>query len=216
VNSRREQLDATVVNIELTLGSIIQAVALTFLAESASSELAVRRWSGLLYLSAGLFIIFIFWSRSVIHTLTLIRWPIEFGHNFLYIACAVGESILFARLGRPLAWFELSAIYAALVWLLFIYDLRLVRARLAEAADEIAREIYGRTLRDQWRNIALFIPLLFLFNLGAALAIRGHPAFFIARDGHLLVIAAQLVCFALYLLYVVRFFSKIAPLLARD
>ncbi len=97
-NENRRELDSTVINIELTLVSIIQGVALFFLTDNARAVMSERHWSGLLYVAAGLCVIFIFWSRSVIHTLTLIRWPLEFGHNFFYIACALGEAILFSRL----------------------------------------------------------------------------------------------------------------------
>src|SRR3954463_6094885 len=135
-SERREELDAVVVNIELTLVSIIQGVALFFLTDNARTLILKWHSSVSLYVVAGLCVIFIFWSRSVIHTLTLIRWPLEFGHNFFYIACALGEAILFTRLERPLAWFCLSASYALFVWLLFLYDLRLIRARLREATNE--------------------------------------------------------------------------------
>jgi hypothetical protein len=109
LKASRRQLDSVVVNIELTLVSIIQGVALFFLTDNARAILSLRHWDAFLYVAAGLCVIFIFWSRSVIHTLTLIKWPLEFGHNFFYIGCALGEAILFSRLNRPLAWFQLSA-----------------------------------------------------------------------------------------------------------
>src|ERR1700752_2059723 len=114
----RRDLDSVVINIELTLGSIIQGVALFFLTDNARGLLSKEHISAFLYVAAGLCVIFIFWSRSVIHTLTLIRWPLEFGHNFFYIACALGEAVLFTRLNNPLGWFELSTVYATIVWLL--------------------------------------------------------------------------------------------------
>src|SRR5437016_12511907 len=153
MNLSRRQLDSNVVNIELTLASIIQGVALYFLTESARTALSWNNWPALLYLSAGLCIIFIFWSRSIIHTLTLIKWPLEFGHNFFYIACALGEAILFSRLDRALAWFQLSAGYAAVVWLLFVYDMRLIRARMVESRTDADRALYARTRADQLLNI---------------------------------------------------------------
>ncbi len=91
----RRELDSVVINIELTLVSIIQGVALFFLTDNARGLLVTQHMSASLYVAAGLCVIFIFWSRSVIHTLTLIRWPLEFGHNFFYIACALGEAIPF-------------------------------------------------------------------------------------------------------------------------
>jgi hypothetical protein len=57
--SRRE-LDSTVVNIELTLVSIIQGVALFFLTDNARAVMSARHWSTFLYVVAGLCVIFIF------------------------------------------------------------------------------------------------------------------------------------------------------------
>jgi hypothetical protein len=210
--SRRE-LDANIVNVELTLASIIQGVALYFLTENARTALSLNNWSSLLYLSAGLCIICIFWSRSIIHTLTLIKWPLEFGHNFLYIACALGEAILFTRLEHPLAWFRLSTAYAAFVWLLFAYDLRLIRARLRETTTEAERSLYQRTWEDQLLNIRLLMPFLFFFNLACALAISHWSDYFLERSGNVWLIAAQLLSFLIYLVYVTRFYHRIAPLI---
>src|ERR1700758_2197898 len=139
----RRELDSVVINIELTLVSIIQGVALFFLTDNARTLISVRHASAFLYIVAGLCVIFIFWSRSVIHTLALVRWPLEFGHNFFYIACALGEAILFSRLDNPLGWFQLSTAYATVVWLLFIYDMRLIHARVAEAATDSERALYA-------------------------------------------------------------------------
>src|ERR1700704_5145686 len=202
MNLSRRQLDSNVVNIELTLASIIQGVALYFLTESARTALSLNNWPALLYLSAGLCIIFIFWSRSIIHTLTLIRWPMEFGHNFFYIGCALGEAILFSRLDNPLSWFQLSATYAAAVWLLFIYDMRLIHARVAEARNEADRALYGRARADQLFNIYVLVPLLFFSNLACAVAIWIWPDFFIIRGGHIWLISVQLISFIAYLAYI--------------
>src|ERR1700741_1182022 len=161
----RRELDSVVINIELTLVSIIQGVALFFLTDNARTLISMRHSSTFLYIVAGLCVIFIFWSRSVIHTLALIRWPLEFGHNLFYIACALGEAILFSRLDNPLGWFELSAACAGVVWLLFIYDMRLIDARVAESFNDSDRALYVRARSDQLLNIRLFVPLLIALNL---------------------------------------------------
>jgi hypothetical protein len=212
----RRELDSVVVNIELTLVSIIQGVALFFLTDNARALLSMEHADAFLYIAAGLCVIFIFWSRSVIHTLTLIRWPLEFGHNFFYIGCALGEAILFSRLDHPLAWFRLSGAYAAVVWLLFIYDLRLIRARIAESRNESDRALYARATSDQLLNIWLLVPLLILFNLACAVAVWRWPDLFIARGGHLWLISAQIVLFIGYLIYTGRYFGGIAPLVLRS
>jgi hypothetical protein len=110
----------------------------------------------------------------------------------------------------------LSTAYAAFVWLLFIYDVRLIRARLREAAKEPERSLYQRTMEDQSLNIRMLVPLLFFFNLGCALAINHWPDFFIDRAGNVWLIAAQLLSFLIYLFYVTRFYNSIAPLILRS
>jgi len=212
----RAALDTTVVNIELTLASIIQGVALYFLAENARTILSERNWSAGIYAAAGLFVIFVFWSRSIIHTLTLIKWPLEFGHNFFYIACALGEAMLFTCLGRPLDWFCLSTIYAGVVWLLFVYDMRLIQARLNESQGAVERALYTHARWDQLLNISALVPLLFFFNLACTLAIYRAPNFFVSRGGHVWLISAQLISFIIYLAYVTRFFARIAPLVLQS
>jgi len=212
----RRELDSVVINIELTLVSIIQGVALFFLTDNARGLLVTKHMSASLYVAAGLCVIFIFWSRSVIHTLTLIRWPLEFGHNFFYIACALGEAILFSRLDNPLAWFQLSTTYAGIVWLLFIYDMRLIRARIAESRADSERALYAFARSDQLLNIRLLAPLLIALNLLSAFVIWRCPQFFIARAGHIWLISIQLLSFIGYLFYTSRYFSAIAPLVLRS
>lgn len=215
-NGGRQDLDSVVVNIELTLVSIIQGVALFFLTDNARGLLSKEHISAFLYVAAGLCVIFIFWSRSVIHTLTLIRWPLEFGHNFFYIACALGEAILFSHLDNPLAWFQVSAVFAGIVWLLFIYDMRLIHARIVESRDDSQRALHARARSDQLLNIRLLVPLLIALNLVCAFAIWSWPNLFIARSCHIWLISAQLLSFIIYLFYTSRYFSAIAPLLLQN
>ena len=215
-SERRRELDSVVINIELTLVSIIQGVALFFLTDNARAFLSKEHASAFLYVAAGLCVIFIFWSRSVIHTLTLIRWPLEFGHNFFYIACALGEAILFTRLDDPLAWFQLSAAYSGIVWLLFMYDMRLIHARIVESHDDSEHALYARARSDQLLNIRLLVPALIILNLVSAFAIWSRPDLFIARAHHIWLISAQLLSFIGYLFYTSRYFSGIAPLLLRN
>ena len=212
----RRQLDSVVINIELTLVSIIQGVALFFLTDNARVLISLSHWEAFLYVAAALCVIFVFWSRSVIHTLTLIGWPLEFGHNFFYIGCALGEAILFSRLDNPLAWFQLSAAYACIVWLLFIYDMRLIHARLAESRADSQRVLCARAMSDQLLNIRLLVPLLIALNVVSAFAIWRWPDLFIARAGHTWLISMQLLSFIGYLFYTSRYFSAIAPLVLRS
>jgi hypothetical protein len=211
----RSELDSMVVEIELTLTSIVQGVALYFLIDNARGVLALQQRAFWPYVISGLLTILIFWSRSVVHTLTLIRWPLEFGHNFFYIGCALGESLLFSRLSNPRAWFAMGALYAIIAWLLFIYDLRLLSARERDSAGEASNRLYALVTRDQWLNIIALVPGLFLLNVGCAALIHLHPGFFLGRSGHVCLAAIQLVALMIYLLYVLRFFKTLTPLVSR-
>jgi hypothetical protein len=212
-SASRSELDALVVGIELTLTRIIQGVALYFLTDNARTVLSLRQVGNWPYVLAGLLIILIFWSRSVLHTLTLIRWPLEFPHNFFYIGCALGEALLFTRIGSPRAWFALSTAYAAIVWPLFAYDLRMVRAREKDSAGDAASRLYALVARDQWANIGLLMPALFLLNLTSALSMYARPHFFLVEGRHVFLIGAQIVALAVYLVYVIRFFGRLTPLI---
>jgi hypothetical protein len=211
----RKELDSMVVEIELTLCSIIQGVALYFLVDNARQVLSTGQASAWPYIATGLLIILLFWSRSLIHTLTLIRWPLEFVHNFFYIACALIEALAFTRLNDPFLWFVLTAVYAVIVWALFVYDMRIVALRGKDSAGPVGSRLYGMVGADQKLNIKLLIPLIFLSNVGSAIAIYLRPEFFLARQGHYILIAVQGLGLLGYLAYVIRTYIQLAPLIAQ-
>jgi len=210
----RAELDTMIVEIELTLVSIIQGVALTVLIENGHSVISDRQFLFWPYIAAGLLVIFVFWSRAVLHIITVIRWPLEFGHNFLYIACALVEAVLFAQITKPASWFGFGAAFIAIGWSLFVYDLRLIRARMRDSVGRISNQLSARVLRDQWLNIAVLLPGMFLLNLFCALTIAHWPKQFLGDNGHLWLIGLQLLGFAGYLAYVVRFYVDLSPLIA--
>lgn len=214
-STNRSGLDSVIVEIELTLVSIIQGVALTVLIESARDVVAQQHFIFWPYILAGLFIIFIFWSRAVLHIITVIRWPLEFGHNFLYIACALVEALLFAQLARPAHWFTFGAAFIAIGWALFVYDLRLIRARERDSTGEASNRLCVLVKRDQWLNIAVLLPAVLLLNVACAMSIHAWPEFFLVRDGHIWLVALQLAGFAGYLWYLVRFYNNLAPFITQ-
>lgn len=203
-----------IADIELTLVSIIQGVALTVLIETSREAVAKFDWIMWPYVLSGLIMILVFWSRVVLHILTVIRWPLEFGHNFLYIACALVEAFSFAQLGNAERWFSFVAAFLAVGWLLFAYDLRLIRMRVLDRTGDVSNRLYTLVKRDQWLNLGLLLPAFFLVNVGCAVAIRLRPEFLLGQHGHVLLVALQLIAFGGYLSYVVIFYSKLAPLIA--
>jgi len=210
----REELDSMVVEIELTLCSIIQGVALYFLVDNARLVLSGGQSAAWPYAGTGLLIILLFWSRSLIHTLTLIRWPLEFVHNFFYIACALVESLAFTRLADPFMWFVMTALFALIVWALFVHDSRIVKLRGKDSAGPVGSQLYAMVARDQRLNMTIVIPAIFLFNAACAIGIYARPEFFLQRNGHLILIALQAIGLLVYLGHVIRGFIALVPLIS--
>ncbi len=211
----REQLDGLVVTMELTLISIIQGVALYFLIDSAKTSLVQMKLEVWPYIVVGLLTILLFWSRSLIHTFTVIRWPLEFGHNFLYIICTFVEAVMFTQLVNPFHWYLFGAVYGGLVWGLFAFDLRMIRRRRMESIGT-EREMLCRQLeRDQLLNLWIIMPALVVFHILAAFAIHFWPDLFIGRSWHVILGSAQILGGLAYLFSVLNFFTRITPLILR-
>ena len=211
----RFELDSMIADIELTLVSIIQGVALAVLIDNARQVVAKYEFAAWPYVVAGLLIIFVFWSRAVLHIITVIRWPLEFGHNFLYIGCALVEAISFSQLARPARWFGFGAAFIAAGWILFAYDLRLIRARVRDSTGEASHRLCAMVARDQWFNLSLLLPAIFLMNVACAISIHTWPRFLVTRNGHIWLVVMQLGAFAGYLLYVMKFYMRLAPFIAQ-
>jgi len=214
-SATQTQLDGLVVNIELTLISIIQGVALSFLADHAREVLVSLQLTFWPYAITGLLTILLFWSRSLIHTLTVIRWPLDLGHNFMYMACTLVETVTFTQLTNPLYWYTLNALFGLMIWALFAFDLRMIRRRIRDSAGPIGSKLYAIVEREQGLNMKFFMPATVVFNLLAMMAVRLWPAALLEAGGHVLIAVVQLTAALGYLLYVMRFFTRIVPLIVR-
>jgi hypothetical protein len=203
----RQQLDALIINIELTLTSIIQGVALSFLCENATAALNHGRIQDLPYIANGLLLILLFWSRSIGHTLTLIRWPLDFTHNFFYFGAAFLEAVAFGQIGNPVGWYATLACFSIVVWLLFILDLRLIARRTKDATEQRLEQLMIWVRKDQNLNICCLVPALIAFHAGAAWfcsAGNAHWPDWIPVPAFL-----QFVAFAGYLVYFLRTMSRL-------
>ena len=209
---KRERLDNLVINIELTLTSIIQGVALSFLCANAAEPLIRLRLDQLIYFLNALLLIFLFWSRSIGHTLTVIRWPLDFSHNFFYFSAALVESVAFTHIADPGNWFGLLALFSVIVWLLFVVDTRLI-TRARRRSGELSPEVLARLNQDQQRNIRWIVPLLFCFHAGAAVMILWLPDLFIKGQLHLIFGILQFCGLIGYLIYLLRFLARIAAMI---
>jgi len=203
----RPQLDALIINIELTLTSIIQGVALSFLCENATAALSHGRIQDLPYIANGLLLILLFWSRSIGHTLTLIRWPLDFTHNFFYFGAALLEAITFGEIGNPVGWFGTLTCFSIVVWLLFVLDLRLIFRRTKDASGQRLQQLMIEVRKDQNRNIYFLVPALIAFHAAATWFCSEANTHW--PDWVLLPAILQFVSFAAYLVYFLRTMARL-------
>lgn len=195
--------------------SIVQGVALFFLTDSTRLIIDNKNWFALPYAAAGLLMIFTVWSRSIMHALTIVRWPIEFIHNFIYIGIALCEAVLFTSMNDPLRWFGASSGMIVIVWFLYIFDLRMIRRAAGDAADirPATAELFGRVVADQIIKIRLGVPLMFIINAACAAAIALWPQTLVAGHWHVALIFVQMAVLAGYLFTNIRNFNHLAPLI---
>lgn len=196
----KTQLDNTVVGIELTLISIIQGLALGVLATAAIAPLIGFQWMVWPYIATGLLVILIFWSRSLIHTLSFIGWPLEFGHTFIYFGATLIEAVALSQVADPERWFALNALYAAAVWGLYAWDLRVVRKHGDDFQSPGERALLDDIVRDQRVNIVYMMPMAVAFQTLSWWLVHAYPQWFLDRHWHLLPIAMTLL-FSLNYLY---------------
>jgi hypothetical protein len=189
----KRQLDTTVVGIELTLISIIQGLALGVLVAAAVQPMVLLEWQVWPYVLTGLLVILIFWSRSLIHTLSFIGWPLEFGHTFLYFGATLVEAAALSQVGEPEHWFALNALYAAAVWGLYAWDLRLVRRQAADFGTADERALLDDIVRDQRLNIAVMMPMAVAFQGLSWWLVHAYPRTMLHDGWHLLLIGLTLV-----------------------
>ena len=209
----RDQLDELVGNMELTLMSIIQGVALFFLTDSVRAPLLAGQISFLPYIVVGLLIILLFWSRSLIHTFTVIRWPLELGHNFAYVACTLAEAIWFTQLNNVRNWYLIGVIYSAMIWFVFVFDLRMIRQRLIENSGPAGQALFRTVEKEQLLHAQIGMPVVMGFYMIAAVLAFTQPGWFIDQNGHFVFAVLQLGAALTYLIYVMRFYRSLSPMI---
>lgn len=188
----RIQLDHTVIGIELTLISIIQGLALAVLAGAAVAPMVELQWQAWPYIANGLVLILVFWSRSLVHTLSFIGWPLEFGHTFLYFASTLLEAAALSQVSDPAHWFALNSLYAACVWCLYAWDLRLVRQQAHDFQTPGERALLADIIADQQLNIRWMIPATVAFQLLCWWLVHRFPDAMLGDGWHLLAIGLAL------------------------
>lgn len=188
-----QKLSDIVVTIELTLLSVIQGVALYFLADNARGPLLSLDYAHWLYVAIAFTILITFWSQALVHVLSFISWPLEFVHNFLYFAVIITEVMMFASIADPLRWFAANTAFFFVSGLLYYADLRLLKSKERNfQLTENQKNFFAKNLADQELAFSYLVPAGFSFSLIATALVWQYPQVFIAGNWHLLLAGIEL------------------------
>ncbi|MFO0603561.1 MAG: hypothetical protein U0324_10330 [Polyangiales bacterium] len=203
------ELDGAVASFELTVISIVQGMALSFLVEGARSVFVEGRLAPVPYLLAGIFIACGLWTRAVLHAFTVIRWPLDLEHNFLYFLAAMLEAALFSQAGRPERWYPVGAAMVLLFWGMFVRERRMYRARRRDVAGPAGAALLDALEREHELNIRAFMPATVAAWVAATALVFAAPGVFLVGGWHVALGALQALGFAGYLAHVARFYHRV-------
>lgn len=205
------ELDAIVANTELTLISVVQGVALYFLADNARSVLAGPNWELMPHVVSAFLIVIAVWSRSLIHAFTTIRWPLNLGHTWLYFLVAVVEAALFAQTADSLGWWRLSSVLGGLVWFMFFVERRLYVDRRADSSGAVGKQLLDLLEAEHLLNLRVLAPALTVAFGGVFAARVWWPtqtqSWVVAFD------VAQMIGLAAYVFHVQRLYRSVKDLI---
>jgi hypothetical protein len=198
-------LGAIVIAIEFTLISVMVGVILFPLMDYAMPLLRDLRIEYWLYIVSGLLLILYMWTEVISHALSFIGWPINIGHNLLYIVFAMILAIQMHFLADPRGWFAMNLASASMGSVLFYYDLRVIRDRMVGATGS-AKGLF-ESARDRQSGLVHLAP----YNIGNALLQVGLvvllPGIFVERPGHVVLVAIQIGALLFFMSRTIRNFG---------
>lgn len=203
--------DQFAIDIEFLLISVIQGVALATLATVAVAPIASGNVYAWPYLATGFVLILIFWTGAITHALSFITWPLDLVHTYLYFLASFIEVLVLYQAEYPLRWFIGMMIFQIIAAVLYWYDLTLMRKRKkALLEDEEKRHWYSGMISQHKKELTLFVPVSFLFNLSAVLSLFFFPTV-LAGKFHLMFIALQFFFGLHFLFQETKSFSRRFP-----
>jgi hypothetical protein len=164
----RRKLSGPVINVYMTLMSVLLGVLLFPLMESATPLVRTLRFEYWPYILGSLLLIMWIWTNVITHALTFVGWPVDMGHYLPYIAGALLIGIQMHFLADPIAWWGLLVAELAGILAIYLYDLQLMRRRMSQAKGTEAT-LLAATERRQVRGLRLTALSLVIAFIGAVL-----------------------------------------------
>lgn len=177
-------LSALVIAIEFTMISVMAGMVLFLLADNATPLLRDLRAEYWPYILACLLMILWVWTEVIGHALTFVGWPINIGHNLMYIIGALALGIQEHFLDDPRGFFAMFVVLSASNAAVMYYDFTLLQ-KLSAQAQGAASDLYAAALSRQ-RALLQAVPPNLAFAAVAAASIYFFPDALLVEHWHLL------------------------------
>ncbi len=209
MDNKKQKMNDLVVTIELTLMSVIQGVALFFLADNVRASILSFDYQHWIYIPVAFMFLIIFWAQVLVHIMSFISWPIELIHNFLYFLVVITEVIMFSNIGNPLNWFGANILFFIVVGILYAVDFSLMKKKGNDFQDSQERkQFYADIMHDQRLGMYTFVPTGIIFAALSLFAIKMYPMTFIDGNWHIALGAVQAIVGLCAVSYLVSVFKK--------
>jgi hypothetical protein len=193
------QLDNNTVQIEFTLISIVQGLALAVLAQAAIDPISHLDYLVWPYIAAAFILILLFWTQAMIHALSFIRWPIDFTHTFLYFLVMFIEVLAFSHITDPTMWYIFNFVFFLIAGILYLVDLRLIVWKKHNYRTQEQKMLFADMIQDQTVSLRLYVPLGMSYTAIAIGLIYFWNDIFLVQNYHVFFALGQTVIGALVL-----------------
>ena len=211
----KERLDGFVLDIEFLLISVIQGIALTFLATYAIDPLMKLDFAVWPYIFSAFLFILLFWSQSIVHALSFIDWPLNLTHGFLYFLTSFLEVLAFSQINNPIHWFGVGVIFFIVAGCMYTVDLYMIASRKKNFSTPTQQVLYMHTYKQQKRELLIVVPIGILFTFGSVLLLHFLPDIFIVHGYYPILGIVQFVFTFLLLIISIHNFKKRAFLISK-
>lgn len=179
--ARNAELESLATGVELTLASVLQGIALALLIPKIVDMLTSGEYAKLPYIPASLLLIYIVWVAFIGHALSVIAWPFDPLHNFLYFLVTSSQAVLLVVIDQPAQWFLGLSGFALIMGFNTWYNKRRLMRQRRHYASAGERALFAHVAAEQRAELGYMAGY---FGLGALgfVALKLRPEFGLPQE----------------------------------
>lgn len=212
----KSRLDALTLDIEFLLISVVQGVALGFLASEAGNLVSELKYEYFIYIVSAFLFILVFWSGAIIHSISFVKWPLDLYHNFLYFLAGLVEVMAFSQMDHPLRWFIFILGFFVVSGVAYLVDLNLIKNHEADFATSKQKNLYKHIYQRQVFELKFLVPAGMIFSIFCMGLIFLYPAVFIEQKIHVVLGTVQAIFGVVLLLNFMQSYKQRSRLITQS